>query len=135
MPKQRRSARTYRAITFKVYDDTDAEIMRWWESIEAGDRSDVLRDLIRAALGLETRPRRLDIPELLDVRRDTVWIRRALSDMPGYLEHILQQTAALGAARSEAVPAQGEAVAADADIRLNEAERQRRAQRIRKATW
>jgi hypothetical protein len=135
MPKRRRSPRTYRTITFKVYDDTDAEIMRWWDGIEAGERSDILRDIIRAALGLELHPRRLNIPELLDVRRDTLWIRRALNDMPGYLEQIVQQAAALGGARPQSADTSSESPSAEAGARLNDDERQRRAQRIRKATW
>lgn len=136
MPKRRRSARSYRTITFKVYDDTDAEILRWWDNIEAGERSDVLRDIIRAALGLETHPRRLDIPELLELRRDTVWIRRALNDMPGYLEQLMQQAAALNGLYASAVtPTASPSASADPGSQLSADDSRRRAQRMRKVTW
>ena len=47
MPKKQKK-RNYRTITFKVYLDDDADILDWWDGIEAGERSDAIRDMIRA---------------------------------------------------------------------------------------
>ena len=91
MPKRRPKKRNYRTITFKVYYDTDEDILDWWEGIEAGERSDAIRDLIRERLGQQPQRRAgkiSDLPELMEVRRDTLWIRDALNEMPAYLERV-----------------------------------------------
>ncbi|NJO20154.1 MAG: hypothetical protein HC838_08970 [Spirulinaceae cyanobacterium RM2_2_10] len=76
MAKHRTKKRNYRMINFKVYYDTDQDILDWWEGIEAGERSDAVRDLIREQLGsVRRRPSKapiIDLPELLEVRRDTL---------------------------------------------------------------
>ncbi|MDX2136545.1 MAG: hypothetical protein SF123_00495, partial [Chloroflexota bacterium] len=76
MAKRKTSKRRYRMITFKVFEDTDSDILDWWEGIDEGERSDALRDLIRGYLGKQPRKNKLlTIPELLEVRQDTLWIR------------------------------------------------------------
>jgi hypothetical protein len=83
MAKRKTSKRHYRMITFKVFEDTDSDILDWWEGIDEGERSDALRDLIRGYLGKQPRRNKLlTIPELLEVRQDTLWIRDALNEMP-----------------------------------------------------
>jgi len=55
-----------------------------------------LRDLIRGYLGQQPRRQKLlNIPELLEVRQDTLWIRDALNDLPGYMERVIQHVAAM----------------------------------------
>ena len=73
MAKRKTSKRRYRMITFKVFEDTDSDILDWWEGIDEGERSDALRDLIRAYLGKQPRRNKLlTIPELLEVRRERI---------------------------------------------------------------
>ena len=138
MPKRRPKKRNYRTITFKVYYDTDEDILDWWEGIEAGERSDAIRDLIREQLGQQ--PARgagkiIDLPELMEVRRDTLWIKDALNDMPAYLERVIQHVAAT-AQVSVGHPARAspEVVAKD-EPALTDAETQRRTRRMKGATW
>lgn len=93
MPKKQKK-RSYRTITFKVYLDDDADILDWWDGIEAGERSDAIRDMIREFLGLPVRHRkRIQIPGLHDMHRDILWIHNALNDMPDYLQNLMQQLA------------------------------------------
>jgi hypothetical protein len=141
MPKRRPKKRNYRTITFKVYLDTDQDILDWWEGIEEGERSDSIRDLIREQLGsVRRKPSKapfIDLPELLEVRRDTLWIRDALNDMPAYLERVIQHVAtnvqpiAVGQHPPRASPG----AATRDDPSLTDAEHQRRARRMKGATW
>ena len=138
MPKRRPKKRNYRMIAFKVYYDTDEDILDWWEGIEAGERSDAIRDLIREQLGQP--PQRgagkiIDLPELMEVRRDTLWIKDALNDMPAYLERVIQHVAA-NAQVSVGHPARASPeVAASNEPALTDAETQRRARKMKGATW
>ena len=137
MAKRRPKKRNYKLINFKVYYDTDEDILDWWEGIEAGERSDEIRDLIREQLG--QRPKRqtkiIDLPELMEVRRDTLWIKDALNDMPAYLERVIQHVAA-NAQVNVGHPARAspEVVAKD-EPALTDAETQRRTRRMKGATW
>ena len=135
MPKRRPKKRNYRTITFKVYYDTDEDILDWWEGIEAGERSDAIRDLIRERLGQQPQRRAgkiSDLPELMEVRRDTLWIRDALNEMPAYLERVMQHIAATQASAGHArasPPVQHHEPA------LSDADAERRTRRMRRATW
>ena len=137
MPRKKKSKRGFKLIAFKAYYDTDQDILDWWESIEAGERSDAIRDLIREQLGQQ--PQRstkiIDLPELMEVRRDTLWIKDALNEMPAYLERVIQHVAA-NAQVSVGHPARAspEVVATD-EPALTDAETQRRTRRMKGATW
>lgn len=141
MPKRKHTRRQHKLIAFKAYYDTDADILGWWESIDEGERSEALRDLIRGQLGVVRRKPKapmIDLPELLEVRRDTLWIRDVLNDMPAYLERVIQHVAcnatvapvAVGQppARASPAPTRGEPALTDDDAA-------RRTQRMRKNTW
>ena len=106
MSKRKPSKRQYRTITFKVFYDTDEDILDWWEGIENGERSEMLRDLIRDRVtGHNGRhrpshksvsePEVVPLMELARVRDDTTWIREALHDIPTYLEQVIQTVAAI----------------------------------------
>ena len=103
MAKRKPSKRQYRTITFKVFYDTDEDILDWWESIENGERSETLRDLIRDRAAGRHHSNRKSVPEpevvpmmeLARVRDDTTWIREALHNMPAYLEQVIQTVAAM----------------------------------------
>jgi hypothetical protein len=139
MPRRRPKKRNYRTITFKVYFDTDEDILDWWEGIEAGERSDSIRDVIREHLGQHPQPYRnkvIDLPELVEVRRDTIWIRDALNDMPAYLERVIQHVVAN--VQPIAVGQQSRASPIEStknEPSLTDAESQRRTRKMRKATW
>jgi hypothetical protein len=89
---RKRNRRQHKVIGLKVYADCDADIINWWESIAVGERSDVLRDMIRMAIGgrVVQRQAPMDIPGLTDIKQDTDWIKAALNDLPAYLEELLQ---------------------------------------------
>lgn len=136
---QRSRKRRYRMINFKVYFDGDQDILDWWEGIEAGERSDAVRDLIRQHLGSARRSSKTPIsalPELLEVHRDTRWIKDALNDMPAYLERVIQHVAAnaqpvlVGQHSARAAPP-----AQPHEPALTDAAAERRTMRMRKATW
>ena len=140
MPRKKKSKRAFKLIAFKAYYDTDEDILDWWENIEEGERSDAMRDLIREQLGIPRKSRKsaiIDLPELMEVRRDTLWIRDALNDMPAYLERVIQHVAtnaqpiAVGQNPSRASP---QVVVKD-DPALTDAESQRRTRRMKNATW
>ena len=138
MPKRKPKKRSYRTITFKVFYDTDPDILDWWESIEAGERSDAIRDVIREQLGqqpVRQTGKIIDLPELMEVRRDTLWIKDALNDMPAYLERVIQHVAAT-AQVSVGPPARASPeVIAKGEPALTDAETQRRARKMKGATW
>ncbi len=140
MPKKNKSKRAFKLIAFKAYYDTDQDILDWWEYIEEGERSDAMRDLIREQLGIRRKPKApiIDLPELLEVRRDTLWIREALNDMPAYLERIIQHVAANGLVQSMAVgqhPPRASPPAVMDEPALTNDDAERRTKRMRKVTW
>ena len=81
----------------------------------------------------------IELPELLEVRRDTLWIKDALNDMPAYLERVIQnvaankvgQPAALGQAQPRASPV----TVSKKEQALTDADAERRTQRMKRATW
>jgi len=106
MSKRKKQKRQHRLIAFKAFEDTDQDILDWWEEIEEGQRSDAIRELIRDHLagrsGRQHSLRKSDpsldvlpVTELARVRDDTTWIREALHDMPSYLERVIQTVAAM----------------------------------------
>ena len=139
MPSRRPKKRNYRTITFKVYYDDDEDILDWWEGIEAGERSDTIRDVIREYIGVQPKrkPKVIDLPELMEVRRDTLWIKDALNDMPAYLERVIQHVAAnvQPIAVGQNPPRASPEVVVQDDPALTDTESQRRTKRMRKATW
>lgn len=47
MPIKKRRRRPERYIGFKAFRDTDRDIIDWWEELPPGQRSQILRTLIR----------------------------------------------------------------------------------------
>ena len=139
MPKKKKSKRAFKLIAFKAYYDTDQDILDWWEGIEEGERSDAMRDLIRDQLGVRRKPKVpiIDLPELMEVRRDTLWIKDVLNDMPAYLERVIQHVAnnvqpiAVGQNPPRASPQ----VVVQDDPALSDVDAERRTRRMKRATW
>ena len=93
MARRKAKKRGYKLIGFKVYMDTDADLLAWWESIAPGQRSDALRDLLRLALGYHQLIAKPDA-DLSHVHEDIAWMRDALNELPGYVEQVIQHVAA-----------------------------------------
>ena len=95
MSQKRPPKREHKLIAFKAFFDTDRDILEWWEGMQDGERSEVIRDLLRGYLkGLPLHEARrpkvaVDGSVVLQVRDDPAWIRGALNDMPAYLEVLL----------------------------------------------
>ncbi len=95
MSQKRPPKREHKLIAFKAFFDTDRDILEWWEGMQDGERSEMIRDLLRGYVkGLSLyearRPKvAVDGGVVLQVRDDTAWIRGALNDMPAYLEGLL----------------------------------------------
>jgi hypothetical protein len=106
MKIREKQKRRHRLIAFKAFEDTDQDILDWWDELEKGQRSENIRDLIREHLTGGSDGQRLSrksdlvmdttsLEELARVRDDTTWIRGALHDMPAYLEQVIQTVAAM----------------------------------------
>lgn len=137
--RKKKQKREYRMVTFKVFYDTDQDILDWWEGNEEGERSEAIRELIREHLmGRSGRQRPVgksapvpEMAELARVRDDTTWIREALHDMPSYLERVIQTVAAMqpvGATAGGVVPLQTGPALSTQDKTAREAN-------MRKRTW
>ena len=132
--------RKYKLIAFKAYYDEDEDILDWWEGIQDGERSEVIRDVVRQYLDLPTKRRKkLIIPELTEVRRDTVWIRDALNELPEYLDRLIKEVA--DAAGNRPVALQPDARASpqgnpeEQEEDLTQDEQKERSKRMKNATW
>jgi len=96
MSSKRPPKREHKLIAFKAFFDTDRDILEWWEGMQDGERSEVIRELLRGyvkGLPLYEATRRpavaVDGSVVLQLRDDTAWIRGALNEMPAYLEGLL----------------------------------------------
>lgn len=142
MAKRKKQKRQHKTLSFKAFEDTDQDILDWWEGIEEGQRSDAIRELIREHLSGRSgrqRPVRkndpsldvLPVTELARVRDDTTWIREALHDMPSYLERVIQTVATMqpaGATAGGVIPLQTGPALSTQDKTAREAN-------MRKRTW
>lgn len=48
VPRQPRMKRQSRMVNFRVYTDTDSDILEWLDSMTEGEKSDVMRSALRA---------------------------------------------------------------------------------------
>lgn len=128
-------------IGFKAYKDRDDDILEWWLSIPNGERSQVLRTLIRAFLNGEfiTTPegeapteytRTLQLSQL---QAETRWIRTALMDMPDYLEGLFSQVQQT--IRSRPVVAAEPMLAGIPNGTTSETEAEKRAGHVARHNW
>ncbi|MEQ8673723.1 MAG: hypothetical protein RLP44_10680 [Aggregatilineales bacterium] len=125
MARRKAKKRDYKLIGFKAYTDADADLLVWWEQIKPGQRSDALRDLLRLALGyhqLTTRPD-ADLSQVVD---DIAWMRDALTELPGYVERVIQHVAT----NVVVVPTQKQGVSDEIDDAAR-----RREERMKRRQW
>ncbi len=91
--------RSSKIIGFKAFYERDEDILDWWENIPSGERSHVLRSLIRAYLlgEITVTPYGEEVlafsssVQLARVQSDTNWIRDALKDIPNHVEQIINR--------------------------------------------
>ena len=130
MRKRKAKQRQHKLIGFKAYTDTDADLLAWWEGIRPGDRSEALRDLIRVALGYQLRQPKTTY-DLAAVQADMTWLREALTDLPGYVEQVIQYVAA----HATVMPATNNPNASQNGASMSDEAALRREQRMKQAKW
>ena len=106
MKIRKKPKRPHRLIAFNAFEDTDQDILDWWEGIEESQRSETTRELIREHLTGRTGRQRLTrksdlamgailLDELARVRDDMTRIHEAPHAMPAYLEQVIQSVASM----------------------------------------
>ena len=136
MSHKRPPKREHKLIAFKAFFDTDRDILDWWEGMQDGERSAVIRELLRGYVkGLPLyeahRPKvAVDGNVVLQVLDDTAWIRGVLNEMPSYLEELL------GRVSVNPTPISGAQTVSDVpDNRLANEALARRKAKLGKAGW
>lgn len=147
MPIANPMARTSKIIGFKAFHDCDSDILEWWDSMPNGERSHILRTLIRSYLtGQIVTQSVKDDPlafansvQLAQLRTETLKIRDAMQVIPNYLEQLIakSQQALSPAAKFQSQPLQANFSAGDdpSQLSLSHLEATRRAARIKQTKW
>jgi hypothetical protein len=105
-----------RYIGFRVLAERDEDILDWWNTIPNGERSHILRSLIRAYLCGEViltpegeKPTEFSRNlQLAQLQAEALWIKNSLKDLPEYLENLIGGLKVVQAQSSPAVPALAE---------------------------
>jgi hypothetical protein len=128
--------RTSKIIGFKAFFERDDDILDWWENIPSGERSHVLRSLIRAYLtgevvitpyGEEAIAFSSSV-QLARVQSDTTQIRDAIREIPTYIEQIISKkmrTVQVASTTPDAMPS----------ANASEEDAEKRVQRLQKKSW
>ncbi|MFZ4814790.1 MAG: hypothetical protein ACOYL5_09650 [Phototrophicaceae bacterium] len=124
--------RNYRVVTIKFFCDTDADLIAWFDSLQAGERSDAVRHAIRGQMGgvLPAIGQRVSVQDLIEVQRETTRIRQTLDQMPNLIEQVFQrhlQTVMVSSSVTVAAPPARAGISDDAAAR--------KAQRLAHADW
>jgi hypothetical protein len=125
-----------KVIGFKAFFERDDDILDWWENIPSGERSHVLRSLIRAYLtgevivtpyGEEAIAFSSSV-QLARVQSDTTQIRDAVMEIPTYIEQIISQKMRV----VQAAPITADAMPG---ANASEEDAEKRIQRLQKKSW
>jgi hypothetical protein len=129
MSRRRRS----RNIGFKAFEDTDTDILQWWESMPAGERSAALRQVIRGAIrnGSPDHNGHGHSPEMVQVAADTAWLRSAMMELPTYLEGLLSRMPVAQAA-AQTVSSEGQP---EQQAKMDQAAVDRRRTNMKRSSW
>jgi len=123
-----------KTVALQLVPGRDSDLIMSIEKLPEGRRNQILKDVLRAGLGSPTRPSERN-ERLVEVERELADLRRALSDMPGWLEvrfsavHQAIQGATLAAGQTP------EPLAVAPLPRLNAEAKERRASKMDKAVW
>ena len=135
MTKQKRAT-----ATVKMTYTEDTDLIAWWNSVPKGTRNAVMKDMMREYIEKQrgsyrpVMPR--NVPQPFDPNRftqiseDAAWIRTAMSDLPGYVERVIQHVVSMGGVTMNS---QSQAVLQANDVSEDEA--RRREKRMKKAAW
>lgn len=128
MSRRRKS----RNIGFKAFEDRDMDILSWWDSMPAGERSAALRDLIRAAIRNGANQNgNGHAPEMGQVAEDTAWLRSAFMELPTYLEGLFSR---IPVAQVE-VQTVNAGVQPDEQPKIDQVAVDRRRANMKRSTW
>ena len=126
---------TGRYIGFRALPDRDDDLLDWWDAIPNGERSHILRSLIRAYLCGEIivtpegeKPTEVSRTlQLAQLQAEAIWVRNALMELPGYLEHLIGGL--------KIVQAGSQPVVAASNGQISEQQAEERARRISSRKW
>ncbi len=120
-------------IGFRAFEDTDRDILTWWESMPPGERSAALRDLIRAGISSSvTKPNgNGHTSEMVQVAEDTAWLRAAMMELPTYLEGLFSRAPVMRI-EAQPVPAEEPSIGQPG---LDQTEVSRRRANMKRSTW
>ena len=136
MTKQKRAT-----ATVKMTYTEDTDLIAWWNSVPRGTRNAVMKDMMREYIEKQrgsyrpVMPR--NVPQPFDPNRftqiseDAAWIRTAMSDLPGYVERVIQQVVA----HSTVTVGHGNRMLNSTPSTSTDKETSRRTQRMKKAGW
>lgn len=128
--------KTDKLIGFRAFYERDDDILEWWENIPNGERSHVLRTLIRAYLTGEVivtplgeNPAGFSTSvQLSRVQADTTWIRDAILEIPDYIEQVITKKVRVVQAAPVETDTQPTATATEDDA-------EKRIQHMQKRSW
>jgi hypothetical protein len=125
--------RQNRNIGFRAFEDTDRDILDWWESMPSGERSAALRGLIRAVIGGQPKNANGNghAPLMEQVATDTAWLRSAFMELPAYLEGLLSRMPA-AQAQSQTIDPDGQSAE---QLSLDQQSVERRRANMKRSTW
>ena|SRR5664279_5619518 len=132
---RKRAIQKSKTIGFKAFQETDADLLTWWDGLPDGERSQVLRDLIRAAIARQSSHPNSNghgsSQAFTQVCEDIASIRTAITDLPGYLERIVTQVAVVRPVMEPGIPD----TPPDNTPRLEQEAIDRRKANMRQNTW
>ena len=134
-------ARTPRVTaTIKLHLEEDSDLISWWHTLPRGSRNAIMKDMMRDYIERyrgsyhpiypRSQPQPFDPRQFMQLVEDAAWIRTALMDLPGYVEQVIRNVAALGVAPGNASNNYVSTMTNLADDAV-----QRREQRMKKAQW
>ena len=124
-----------RYIGFRALPDRDDDLLDWWDAIPNGERSHILRNLIRAYLNGEiTITPEGETPtefsrdlQLAQIQAEVAWLRQAMMDLPDYLDHLF--------GKLKVIQMRSEPANTRPDKQISEEQAEQRARAIASRRW
>ena len=128
--------------TVKMTYPEDTDLIAWWNSLPRGSRNAVMKDVMREYIERHrggfrpvlprNTPQPFDPGRFTQVCDDAAWIRSALTDLPRYMEQVIQHVAALGVIQTTV---EGAAAIRHPTKAVDDAEASKREEKVKKAKW